>query len=161
MTSAVTLSARFRILVLGIAVAVIVLGAVLLPSASVDILPEYGPPYVEVQTEAMGLSAEEVEQLVTAPLESMMLNGVAFLDSIHSESVQGLSSILLTFEEDADPIRARQMVAERLTQAHVLPNVSRPPVMLQPLSSANRLMMVSLSSDDLSLIDLSVLAARP
>ena len=158
MTPIVTWSTHFRVLVLGAAVAVIVLGAVQLPSTSVDILPEFGPPYVEVQTEALGLSAEEVEQLVTAPLESSLLNGVAFLDSIHSESVQGLSSILLTFEPDADPIRARQMVAERLTRAHALPNVSRPPVMLQPLSSANRLMMVSLSSNDLSLIDLSVLA---
>src|SRR5688500_18398940 len=126
MTPIIGWSARYRVLVLGAAVAVIVLGAVQLPSTSVDILPEYGPPYVEVQTEALGLSAEEVEQLVTAPLESSLLNGVAFLDSIESESVQGLSSILLTFEPDADPIRARQMVAERLTQAYFLPNVSRP-----------------------------------
>lgn len=158
MRSIASWSAKFRVLVLGLAVATMVGGAVLLPDASVDTLPEFGPPTVEVQTEALGLSAEEVEQLVTAPLESKFLNGVAFLDSIESESVQGLSSILLTFEEGADPIRARQMVAERLTQTHVLPNVSRPPVMLQPLSSANRLMMVSLSSETLSLIDLSVLA---
>ena len=151
-------SARFRILVLGAALAILVLGIVQLPSASVDSLPEFGPPYVEVQTEALGLSAEEVEQLVTVPLESKVLNGVAFLDSIESESVQGLSSILLTFEPGTDPIRARQMVAERLTQAHALPNVSRPPVMLQPLSAANRVMMVSLSSAEHSLIDLSVLA---
>jgi Cu/Ag efflux pump CusA len=151
-------SARFRVLILGAALTVLVLGIVQLPSASVDTLPEFGPPTVEIQTEALGLSAEEVEQLVTVPLESQLLNGVAFLDSIESESVQGLSSVLLTFEPGTDPIRARQMVAERLTQAHALPNVSRPPVMLQPLSSANRLMMVSLSSVEHSLIDLSVLA---
>jgi Cu/Ag efflux pump CusA len=158
MRSIASWSARFRVLVLGLAVATMVVGAVMLPDASLDALPEFGPPTVEVQTEALGLSAEEVEQLITVPLESSLLNGVAFLGSIESESVQGLSSILMTFEDGTDPIRARQMVAERLTLAHELPNVSRPPVMLQPLSSSNRLMMVSLSSESLSLIDLSVLA---
>jgi Cu/Ag efflux pump CusA len=151
-------SQRFRLLVLGIALGVMVLGVALLPKASVDTLPEFGPPYVEVQTEALGLSAEEVEQLITVPLEANLLNGVAWLDSIESQSVQGLSSVVLTFEPGTDPIRARQMVAERLTQAHALPNVSRPPVMLQPLSSANRLMMVSLNSEKLSPIEMSVLA---
>lgn len=154
----IELSLRYRLLVLAIAAATIVLGIVLLPRAPIDAVPEFTPPYVEVQTEALGLSAEEVEQLITVPLEADLLNGVAWLDSIQSESVQSLSSIVLTFEPGTDPIRARQMVAERLTQAHALPNVSKPPVMLQPLSSSNRLMMVSLSSDDLSPIEMSVLA---
>jgi len=158
MRSLVSWSARFRVLALGAALAVMIVGVVQLPSASVDTLPEFAPPYVEIQTEALGLSAEEVEQLVTAPLESKLLAGVAFVESMESRSVQGLSSILLTFEPGTDPIRGRQMVAERLTQANILPNVSRPPVMLQPLSSENRLMMVSLASEDLSLIELSVLA---
>jgi CzcA family heavy metal efflux pump len=158
MRSIVAWSARLRVLVLGIAVGILVLGAIQLPKAPMDVLPEFSPPYVEIQTEALGLSAEEVEQLITVPLEADLLNGVAWLDSIESESVPGLSSIVLTFEKGTDPIRARQMVAERLTQAHALPNVSKAPVMLQPLSSSNRLMMVSLSSDELSLIDMSVLA---
>ena len=158
MSSIASWSAKFRVLVLGLAVATMVVGAVLLPDASLDALPEFGPPIVEVQTEAIGLSAEEVEQLITVPLESKILHGVAFIESIESQSVQGMSSILMTFQEGTDPIRARQMVAERLTQAHALPTVSSSPVMLQPLSSSNRLMMVSLSSETLSLIDLSVLA---
>ena len=58
-----------------------------------DVLPEFGPPTVEVQTEALGLSADEVEQLITVPLEQDLLNGVAFLDFIRSESVPGLSKI--------------------------------------------------------------------
>jgi Cu/Ag efflux pump CusA len=106
----------------------------------------------------VGLSAEEVEQLITVPLEADLLHGVAWLDEISSESVPGLSSIVLLFEPGTDVIRARQMVAERLTQAHALPNVSKPPVMLQPLSSTSRVMMVGLSSEDVSLIDMSVLA---
>lgn len=156
--SIVSWSIRFRFLVLAAAAGTLIGGAALLRDVPVDVLPEFTPPYVEVQTEALGLSAEEVEQLVTVPLEADLLNGVAWLESIESQSVTGLSSIVLTFEPGTDPIRARQMVAERLTQAHALPNVSRPPTMLQPLSSANRLLMVSLSSHELSLIDMSVLA---
>src|SRR5918996_5882957 len=151
-------SLKFRRLVVAAAAGAVILGIATLPSASVDALPEFSPPYVEIQTEALGLSAEEVEQLITVPLEADLLNGVAWLDSIESTSVTGLSSIVLTFEMGTDPIRARQMVSERLTQAHAIPNVSKPPVMLQPLSSSNRLMMVSLSSEELSLIDMSVLA---
>ena len=66
---------RFRLLVLGIAAGVIVLGVTQLRSTPVDVLPEFTPPYVEVQTEALGLSAEEVEQLVTVPTEADLLNG--------------------------------------------------------------------------------------
>src|SRR6187402_945790 len=89
----VAASVRFRLLVLGIAAGLMILGATQLEEARVDILPEFTPPYVEVQTEALGLSAEEVEQLVTVPLEADLLNGVAFLEEIRSESIPGLSSI--------------------------------------------------------------------
>ncbi|HEX6868100.1 MAG TPA: efflux RND transporter permease subunit, partial [Candidatus Limnocylindrales bacterium] len=156
--SIVRWSLRFRFLLLGLSAALIILGALQVPKVPIDALPEFTPPYVEVQTEALGLSAEEVEQLITVPLEADLLHGVAWLDEIRSESIAGLSSIILTFEPGTDVIRARQMVAERLTQAHALPNVSKPPVMLQPLSSTSRVMMVGLSSDEVSLIDQSVLA---
>ena len=151
-------SLRYRLLVLGIAAAAMVLGAVQVSRMPVEVLPEFTPPYVEVQTEALGLSADEVEQLITVPLEADLLHGVAWLDEIRSESVAGLSSIVLLFEPGTDIFRARQVVAERLTQAHALPNVSKPPEMLQPLSSTSRVLMVSLSSRDVSLIEMSVLA---
>ncbi|MDQ3346017.1 MAG: efflux RND transporter permease subunit, partial [Chloroflexota bacterium] len=151
-------SLRFRLLILGIGAASVIVAGIQLPSVPVDVIPEFTPPYVEIQTEALGLSAEEVEELITVPLEADLLNGVAWLDSIQSESVAGLSSIVLVFEPGTDVLRARQVVAERLTQAHALPQVSRPPAMLQPLSSASRVSMVALTSDDLSLIDMSVLA---
>lgn len=151
-------TARFRFLVVGLAAATMLFGFMQLPNVPVDATPEFSPPYVEVQTEALGLSAEEVEQLITVPLEADLLNGVAWLDSITSESVPGLSSIVLTFEPGTNVLRARQVVAERLTQAHALPNVSKPPAMLQPLSSTSRVMMIGLSSDELSLIEMSVLA---
>ncbi len=149
---------RFRLLVVGLAGATMLFGFLQLPNVSVDTTPEFSPPYVEIQTEALGLSAEEVEQLITVPLEADLLNGVPWLDSITSESVPSLSSIVLTFEPGTDVLRARQVVAERLTQAHALPNVSKPPAMVQPLSSTSRVMMIGLKSDQLSLIDMSVLA---
>lgn len=158
MRSIVGTGLRFRVLMLGIAAAVMVVGAIQFRSIPVDALPEFSPPYVEVQTEALGLSAEEVEQLITVPLEADLLHGVAWLQEINSQSVPGLSSIVLTFEPGTDVLRARQVVAERLTQAHALPNVSKAPIMLQPLSSTSRVVMVGLSSETVSLIDMSVLA---
>lgn len=151
-------SMHFRYLVLVAAATVMLFGIVQLPNMPVDVLPEFAPTYVEIQTEALGLSAEEVEQLITVPLEQDLLNGVAWLETIRSESVPGLSSVVIFFEPGTDLYRARQMVAERLVQAVALPNVSKPPTMLQPLSSSGRFMMVGLSSEDLSLIELSVLA---
>ena len=153
-----TLSVHFRILVIGVAAAVLGLGIVRIPSSSLDTLPEFTPTQVQIQSEALGLSAAEVEQLVTVPLEQDLLNGVAWLDQIHSESSPGLSSIDLIFQPGTDILKARQAVQERLTQAYALPAVGSPPVMIQPLSSTARVTMVGLSAKDLSLIDLSILA---
>ena len=149
---------RFRLLILAIALGVLSIGVVQLRQASVDVLPEFTPPYAEIQTEALGLSADEVEQLITVPLEADLLNGVEGVEVIRSESVPGLSSIVLVFAAGTDIYQARQLVEERLTQAHALPNVSKPPTLLQPLSSSNRVLMIGLSSNDLSLIEQSVIA---
>ena len=156
--SVVEASLRLRLLVIGIAAGVIVLGVVQLRSAPVDVLPEFTPPYVEIQTEALGLSAEEVEQLVTVPTEADLLNGTKGVSVLRSESVDGLSSIVLLFEPGTDLMDARQLVQEQLTQAHANPNVSQPPQMLQPLSSESRVMMIGLSPTKLSPIETSVLA---
>lgn len=158
MRSIVGTSVRFPLLILGIAGVLVLIWATQLQSARVDVLPEFAPTTVEVQTEALGLSAEEVEELVTVPLEADLLHGVAFLDKIESRSIAGLSSIVMTFEPGTDVFKARQVVAERMTQAHALPNVAKAPVMLQPLSSLNRFMIVGLSSTEKSLIEMSVLA---
>src|ERR671931_2825400 len=149
---------KFRLLVFVGAAALLFVGVTQLRHMSVDVLPEFGPTTVEVQTEALGLSAPEVEQLITVPMEQDLLNGVAFLDDIRSESVPGLSRILLVFEPGTNMYRARQAVTERLTQAHALPNFSKPPQMLEPLSATNRVMMIGLSSKRLSPIQMSVLA---
>lgn len=151
-------SLRSRGLVVALGVGVLLLGVTQLRELPRDVLPEFTPPTVEVQTEALGLSAEEVEQLITVPLEQDLLDGVAFLDVIRSESVPGLSRIEMIFEPGTEIARARQVVNERLTQAHALPNVSKPPQMLQPVSSTSRVMMIGLSSQARSLINMSVLS---
>src|SRR5712691_8709950 len=149
---------RFGRLVVALALGLTVIGIAQLRSAPVDVYPEFMPPSVEIQTEALGLSAAEVEQLITLGLEQDLLNGVPWLDRIHSSSMPGLSAIDLTFQPGTNLYAERQMVQERMTQAHALPNVGSPPIMIQPLASASRIAMIRLSSSSVSPIDMSVLA---
>ncbi|WP_229994958.1 efflux RND transporter permease subunit [Arthrobacter sp. Bi26] len=158
MSAIVRWTLQFRLLVLAAAAGILALGLTTLPSMSVDTFPEFAPPQVEIQTEALGLSAAEVEQLITSPMEADLLNGVAWVEAIRSKSVPGLSSIQMVFKPGTDLFRARQLVSERLTQARALPNVSAAPVLMQPLSSTSRVMMIRLTSKAMSAIDMSVLA---
>ncbi|MFF2244030.1 efflux RND transporter permease subunit [Arthrobacter sp. NPDC058130] len=158
MAAIVRWTLQFRLLVLAAAAGILALGLTNLPNMSVDAFPEFAPPQVEIQTEALGLSAAEVEQLITSPMEADLLNGVAWVEAIRSKSVPGLSSIQMVFKPGTDILRARQLVSERLTQARALPNVSAAPVLMQPLSSTSRVMMVRLTSKSMSAIDMSVLA---
>ncbi len=154
-------SLKFRLLVVAAAAALLGVGVVQLRDMPIDIYPEFMPTQVEVQTEALGLSAEEVEQLITVPLEQDLLVGVPFLTEIESASLPGLSSVLMTFEPGTDLLDARQVVQERLTQAAGaagLPEVAKPPQMIQPVSSHRRVTMITLSSETLTPIDVSVLA---
>ena len=85
--------------------------------------------------------------MITVPLEADMLNGVAWVDEIRSESIPGLSSLVLFFEPDVDMLVTRQMVMERLTETHTLPGVAKPPKMLNPLSSSSRFLKIGVTSD--------------
>jgi Cu/Ag efflux pump CusA len=123
-----------------------------------NVLPETSSVVVEVQTEALGLSAPEVESLVTVPLEKNLLEGVLGVTDVTSDSIPGLSAIDLHFASGTNLYQARQLVQERLNSAFILPNVSKPPVMLQPISSSADVMIISLTSRKLSQIDLSVLS---
>ena len=151
-------SLRSRLPWIAVAVALIAVGIVRLGSLPVEALPEFMPTRVEVQTEAIGLSAEEVENLITNPMEQEFFNGMPWLDKIRSDSIPGLSSVEMIFEPGTDPMRARQVVQERLTMVPALPEVSKPPFVIQHVSSTSRLVMIGLSSRELSLINLSVLA---
>src|SRR5215469_668806 len=156
--SLISASIRFRFLVIAVAAGVMALAVAAVPGIHADVLPETAPVTVRIQTEALGLSAPEVESLVTVPLEKNLLEGVMGVTDVTSDSIPGLSQIDLDFAPGTNLYQARQLVQERLTQAFVLPNVSKPPVLLQPVSSTGNVMLVGLTSRQLSPIDLSVLA---
>ncbi|MDP9483639.1 MAG: efflux RND transporter permease subunit, partial [Chloroflexota bacterium] len=148
-------SLRFRFLVVAAAVGMMLFGASQIPSTPVDVFPEFAPPRVEIQTPSIGLTAEEVEALVTVPLEQA-LAGLERLDVIRSTSVPGLSSILMIFEPGTDLLTARQLVAERMAiVTPSLPTWAAPPFMMQPLSATSRVMKIGLSSTDVDLIQMS------
>lgn len=153
-------SLKLRGLVIAFAATLVVLGLVTFQDAPVDVFPEFTPPYVEIQTESLGLSAAEVEEFLTTPIEADLLNGVEGVDVIRSKSTAGLSSIVLVFEQGFDVYKGRQLVQERLTQLNgaAFPHVSRPPVVLPPLSSSSRVMMIGLSAKNLTPIQKSVIA---
>src|ERR1700722_2185188 len=126
--------------------------------AKYDVYPEFAPPQVVIQTEAPGLSPEEVESLVTRPVENA-INGAANLESIRSQSVQGLSVVTAVFEERSDVFRARQMVTERLSAlAGQMPQSVKAPVMAPLTSAASSVLAIALTSDKRSLMDLRTFA---
>jgi len=158
LTALVSTALRLRVLVLAAAVALLVWGIGLADRASFDVFPEFSHPKVEVQTEGPGLSTEEVESLITLPIENA-LTGTPGLGTLRSKSVQGLSSVELLFEDGTDLVVARQLVGERLSGvAPSLPAVAGAPVILQPLSSTSRAMKIAMWSETLSPLDLTDVA---
>ncbi len=149
---------EMRVLVVALAVVLLVAGVQTARRTPLDVFPEFAPPLVEIQTEAPGLSTEEVESLITVPLENG-LNGTSWLKTMRSKSVLGLSSVVLIFEEGTDLQAARQLVQERLgVVEETLPAVAHRPVILSPLSSTSRALKIGLSSSRLSQMDLTILA---
>ncbi|MGH3507835.1 MAG: efflux RND transporter permease subunit, partial [Nocardioidaceae bacterium] len=151
-------SLRFRWLVVFAALATMVLGLAEIPGTKVDVFPEFAPPRIEIQTIALGNSSNEVEELITVPIENQ-LGGIEGLEAIRSKSVAQLSSIVLIFERGADELRARQLVTERIAQiTPTLPSWASPPFMMPALSSTSRIMKIGLTSDSVNLIDLSTIS---
>ena len=151
-------SLRFRNIIVALAAAMLIFGVAQLREVPVDVFPEFAPPRVEIQTACLGLSAEDVEALVTVPLEQA-LNGVEGLDIMRSKSVPQLSSVELIFHQGMDLLQARQLVQERVTAVTpTLPTWAAPPVMMPPLSATSRIMKIGLSSSSRTLIDMSMVA---
>ncbi len=158
LTWLVSTSLHFRVPVIALAIVLMVVGVQTARVTPLDVFPEFAPPLVEIQTEAPGLSTDEVENLITVPLENA-LNGTAWLRTIRSKSVLGLSSVVLLFDEGTDLLKARQIVQERLAvEAPRLPALAHPPVMLSPLSSLSRILKIGVSSDRLSQMEMTQLA---
>lgn len=151
-------SIKFRFLVMAFSLALVVFGSQQLRDMPIDVFPEFAPPKIEVQTEGWGMTAAEIEELVTIPME-YALRGTPGVDIIRSSSTRGLSQIVLLFKTGEDVLEARQRVAERLKLAIAeLPQSSGMPIMLQPLSSTSRVMKIGLSSKVLDIKDLSMVA---
>jgi CzcA family heavy metal efflux pump len=151
-------SLKFRFLVVALAGALLYFGTEQMRKMPVDVFPEFAPPKVEIQTEGVGMTAAEVEELITTPLEDS-LRGTPNVDVIRSSSVEGLSQIVLLFKMGTDLLDARQRVQERINLAIAeLPSSSGMPWMLAPLSSTSRVMKIGISSKVYDMMDLSMIA---
>ena len=154
----VHLSLRFRGVVVTLACVLIGYGIYVAQNAKLDVFPNFVPPQVVVETEAPGLSPEQVEVLVTRPLENTM-NGLGNLASLRSESIPGLSVITAVFKEGTDIFIARQMLAERLVEtAGELPAGVKTPKMSPLTSGTMDLLKLGLISTNLSPMELRALA---
>ncbi len=158
LSAIVKFSLRFRGVVIALACLSLAYGLYGLAGAKYDVFPEFAPPQVGIQTEAPGLSPEQVEVLVTQPVENQ-LNGVPGIESMRSGSIQGLSVITVTFAAGSDIYRDRQVVAERLSAlAGRLPQGVNAPDMSPLTSSTSTVLVMGVTSDKLSLMALRTLA---
>lgn len=154
----ITKAVEARVIVLALAILLVIVGTQRAMHAPLDVFPEFAPPKIEIQTEAEGLSTEEVEALISMPIENA-LNGMPHVATIRSKSVLGLSSVVLLLEQGSHLHEARQYVQERLALvAQTLPALAKPPMMLPPLSSLSRVMKIGISSDSLTQMDMTQLA---
>lgn len=154
----VRFSIRFRGIVISLACALLVYGTFSLSRVPYDVFPEFAPPQVSIQTEAPGLSPEQVEVLVTQPIENA-INGVSGIESLRSRSIQGLSAITVVFRSGSDIYRGRQAVTERLsTVTSELPTGVLAPLMTPLTSSTTWVMEVGLTSDKQSLMTVRTIA---
>lgn len=156
--SIVQFSLRFRGIVVSLAGLLLGYGLYTATHAKLDVFPNFVPPEVTVQTEAPGLAPEQVETLVTRPVENT-LNGLGSQESLRSESIQGLSIITLVFKEGTNVFEARQMLAEKLGEiAGGLPAGVKAPKMSSLTSSTMDLLKIGLVSDKLTPMELRTFA---
>ncbi len=158
LTFLVRLSLRHRGIVIALAVALLAWGSYIAARAPLDVFPEFVAPQATIQTEAPGLAAEQVETLVTRPVESAV-TGAADLDSVRSESIQGLSVVTAVFKEGTNIYLARQALAEKLgSLARQLPDGVRAPALSPLTSSTMDLLKVGMVAEKMSPRDLRTFA---
>ncbi len=154
----IAFSIRFRGVVIALGCLLLGYGVFSLLGAKYDVFPEFAPPQVSIQTEAAGLTPEQVEMLVTTPIETQ-INGVPGIQKLLSTSIQGLSIVNVFFDPASNIYLDRQVVAERLAvAAQQLPQGVKAPAMTPLTSSTGIVLVAGLTSDARSLMDLKTLA---
>jgi Cu/Ag efflux pump CusA len=130
------------------AIIITLLGSYNLTKMPLDVFPDFAPPQVEIQTEAPGLAPEEVESLVTLPIESAV-NGTPGVETVRSSSAVGISVVKVIFRWGTDVYQARQLVTERLQQvSSKLPTGIETPQISPITSPIGTILMVAFSVED-------------
>ncbi len=151
-------SLQNRILVLVASVLLLIGGTYTAFHTEVDVFPDLNAPTVVIMTEANGMAAEEVEQLVTFPVETAV-NGATHVRRVRSSSTNGFSVVWVEFEWDTDIYLARQIVSEKLSLvSEELPENVGKPTMGPQSSILGELLIIGLTSDTTSMLDLRTLA---
>ncbi len=152
LSAIVRYSIRFSGIIFTLSFLLLAYGSYRFVNAGLDIFPEFSPKQVVIQTESPGLSSEQVEILVTQQIETA-LSGLIGLESLRSESIQGLSIVTTIFADNSDIYRNRQMVSERLANINKkLPEGIGTPVAVPLSSSSATVLTIGLSSDSKDLI---------
>ncbi|MHB8405468.1 MAG: efflux RND transporter permease subunit [Gammaproteobacteria bacterium] len=147
-----------RLLVLAITVVLFLAGGYALKQMSVDVFPEFAPPQVVVQTEAPGLAPQDVEALITYPLETA-INGTPNVEVVRSSSSVGLSTIVVVFKDGTNIYLDRQLVNERIQDVvGNLPAGTRQPIMLPVTSAVGWLVKYALTSKTVSPMQLRTIS---
>lgn len=147
-----------RLLVLIGAFLLLFAGLYTASNMDVDVFPDLNAPTVVVLTEANGMAAEEVEQMVTFPIETAV-NGAADIRRVRSSSTTGLSVVWIEFEWGTDIYRARQIINEKLTGLNeVFPNGVGVPTLAPQSSIMGEVMTIGITSDSTSMLDLRTIA---
>ena len=151
-------SLQNRLLVLVASVLLLIGGMYTAFHTEVDVFPDLNAPTVVVMTEANGMAAEEVEQLVTFPIETAV-NGATNVRRVRSSSTTGFSVVWVEFDWDTDIYLARQIVSEKLSAAaESLPEYVGKPTLGPQSSILGELLIVGLTADSTSMLDLRTLA---
>ena len=147
-------SIAHRVIIVILAVLLSLIGSYNLRQMPLDVFPDFAPPQVEIQTEAPGLAPEDVEALITLPIERAM-NGIAGVTTVRSTSIAGTSAVQVIFSWDTDVYQARQLITERLQQVQdQLPEGSEMPH-LSPLNSPlGIILQYAITAEDTSLMEL-------